>query len=203
MDRSPTTQARNPNVFIFLYTIIILFPTTEHSATSWKKLLCETRALLFLCCLSFTLWLPMLSDRQGERQWVTKLAHLSSRCKCSLTMNAAVPYRRTVLQWGLVFQNPSLASLLLPRAHSRQPGTQEQEDEEEVKKEGRGTVKLPMEGHTPNWKQCSSSMIPLYPPPTSLWAVTLHRVALHQLYCCCCCCCCVRVCQQISIAVCY
>lgn len=49
----------------------------------------------------------------------------------------------------LFFQNSSLASLPLPRAHSWQQGTREGEDKEEVKEEGRGTVKLPTEGHTP------------------------------------------------------
>lgn len=61
---------------------------------------------------------------------------------------------------GVCFQNPSLASLLPPRAHSWQ------QDTKEVRKEGRGIVKLPTEWHTPHWNRCGSSMTPLYFPPS-------------------------------------
>lgn len=64
---------------------------------------------------------------------------------CPYSANAHSPWTLQFLtegqssSGGFVFQNSSLASLLLPKAHSRQQGTQEQEDEEEVKKEGRET----------------------------------------------------------------
>lgn len=64
---------------------------------------------------------------------------------CPYSANAHSPWTLQFLtegqssSGGFVFQNTSLASLLLPKAHSRQQGTQEQEDEEEVKKEGRET----------------------------------------------------------------
>lgn len=80
------------------------------------------------------------------------------QCKCSLTMNAAVPYRQTVHQWGgFVLWNTSLASSQLSRAHSRQQNTHKWEDDEM-----KGTVMLPMKGQSPRWNRCSCSMIPFF-----------------------------------------
>lgn len=154
---------------------------------AWKRLLWDTRDVLFLCCFSSNLWLPVSSDsaRQGERQWVITLTVqlLTHHERCGSVQTASPPV-------GVRLQNPSLASLLLHRAHSWQQETQE------VKKKGC------WQSDTPHITKGCSTMIPCPPPPLSqcpsLGAVTLHWSTLHQV---CQCRCWVCVCQQISTTV--
>lgn len=91
---------------------------------------------------------------------------------------------------GVCFQNPSLESLLFLRAHSWQQGTQDRGDKDEVKKEGRGTVKLPTEGHTPHKKtmqqQHDTPLSTPHPNYLSLSSDARQWAALHQTYCCVC-----------------
>lgn len=144
---------------------------------SWKRLLSETRPILFLCCLSFMLWLPMSSDsvRQGERLRVTVLTHLCSQRKCSLTMNAVVPYRRPVLRWGFVSKtldqrhccpwglNPGNSK---PRRCGRRAGGQSSCLQSDTPRIGKDAAWYP------------SIFLPLE-------VVMLHWAGLHQVYRCC------------------
>lgn len=121
------------------------------------------------------------SARQGERQWVITLTMqlLTHHERCGSVQTASPPV-------GVRLENPSLASLLLHRAHSWQQETQE------VKKKGC------WQSNTPRITRWYSTMIPCFLPPLSVsltWsgdATLIHSSLSVPL---------LRVCQQISTTV--